>query len=120
MLLLIHNYLSTRRARIKLGKKRSESFDCRIGIPQGGVLSPLIFLIFISDILEPTKIVTVYKYANNTSFLVTEDDAEASLHTAIVKISEVKYWCFRNCIKLNETKTAFLAIIFTPDEKQRI
>ena len=43
VLLLIHNYLSTRRARIKLGNTRSESFDCRIGVPQGGVLSPLIF-----------------------------------------------------------------------------
>ena len=43
VLLLIHNYLSTRRARIKLGNTRSGSFDCRIGVPQGGVLAPLIF-----------------------------------------------------------------------------
>ena len=52
--------------------------------------------------------VTVYKYADDTSFLVTEDDAEASLHTAIVKMSELNHWCFRNRIKLNESETAFL------------
>ena len=36
------------------------------------------------------------------------------------RCQNLKYWCFRNRIKLNESKTAILAINFTPDEKQRI
>ena len=62
----------------------------------------------------------MYKYADDTSFLVAEDDAKASLHIAIAKMSELKDWCFRNRLKLNETKIAFLAINFTPFEKQRV
>ena len=62
----------------------------------------------------------MYKCADDTSFLVAEDDAKASLHIVIAKMSELKDWCFRNRIKFNETKTAFLAINFTRFEKQRV
>ena len=112
---LIHDYLSSRAIRIQIDDTVSPQFSCELGLPQGSILSPLLFIIFIIDIVsDPT--LTHYKYADDTTLLVELNTASDSLRKASEAIEQVTNWCFRNRIMINVSKTVFLPINFSKEE----
>jgi len=81
---LLKSYLSVRYFRVKQGKEYSELKPVKAGVPQGSVLGPVLYLIFTSDIPQPTG-TTVATFANDTAILAVGADVEAAtqkLHTS--------------------------------------
>ena len=62
---IINNLFSTRKIQIILDDFISEELPCHIGLPQGSILSPLLFIIFITDLLDNEPRASVYKYADD-------------------------------------------------------
>ena len=54
---LIADFLSDRKMRIMVRSEYSEWFDVISGVPQGSVLGPILFLIYVNDIPETVSIV---------------------------------------------------------------
>ena len=115
---LIHDYLSSRAIRIQIDDTVSPQFSCELGLPQRSILSPLLFIIFIIDIVsDPT--LTHYKYADDTTLFVESNTASDSLLKASEAIEQVTTWCFRNRIMINVSKTVFLLINSSKEELEQ-
>ena len=118
----LSDYLFQRTARVKLDGTISNLVKLREGVPQGGVISPTLFLVYINDITT-----TVPKHVSNT--LHADDFAvwNASEHTTTAThriqdtVNRVNSWTEKWALKLNKTKTvSTLFSLSTSKEKVKL
>jgi hypothetical protein len=90
-------------------KSTSECKRIKHGVPQGSVLEPLLFLIYINDLPK-----TINNFANSvlftddTSIIITNTDAQEFKHNIDVVLQEITNWFLSNLLTLNYNKTHFL------------
>ena len=90
---LIHSFLSDRRQRVVLNGQSSKWSHIKARVPQGSILGPLLFLVYINDL--PEGLTTSTKlFADGTSLFSVVHDSEAStafLNDDLLKISRWAY-----------------------------
>ena len=64
-----HSYLTRRKQKVVINGFESESKDLLHGVPQGSVLGPILFLIYINDLHRCIKYSTTYHFADDTNLL---------------------------------------------------
>jgi hypothetical protein len=108
----IKEWLVNRIARAKVGEERSRSRVFREGLPQGAVLSPILFVIFIDDLLcqfdESTLVSAFADDLALATFSVKKEQAAAAMQREIVTVQE---WSAAWGLKLNVGKCE--ACLFT-------
>lgn len=105
----IYSFLSERKISVKIGQSTSLATQVNFGVPQGGVLSPLLFILFINDLQHfITKNVTLVLYADDTTICITASSPE-ELQTKVNRTLEQFYtWCFNNKLIINADKTKYI------------
>ena len=105
------DFLSNRSARLLYGKTYSKDIGCNKGVPQGSILGPLLFRLYVDTLPQSvTKADIKLLYADDLSVFVSSNkigDLETKANEAI---GQVESWLSDSNMSLSQAKTEFLAI----------
>ena len=100
---LIHSYLSNRKQTVRLNDTISGELEVFSGVPQGSILRPLLFLVFIND-LPSCVMSATFGYAEDYKIV---GDNPLTLN---IDVRRLWRWCEEYCMSMNLTKSKVLCI----------
>jgi hypothetical protein len=106
------SYLSGRRQYVRIGITVSSVLPLSHGVPQGTILSPLLFCIYTNDIPAIPLSSNIDSYVDDSKLFLTSSVKD--IKQTIVKfendLRSVAKWCFEHQLLINPNKTKFLLI----------
>ena len=118
-LMWFNTYLTNRKQQVSVNNTKSDFKEISYGVPQGSILGPLFFSLFINDLPLYTDNVSTDLYVDDTTLYDIQDSVEqieSNLHTAI---NNHDIWCQNNGMILNSAKTKVM-LVTTNQERQRL
>ena len=109
------SYLSNRRQFVSINGFESSTSSITCGVPQGSVLGPLLFLIYINDLHVAIKHCKVHHFADDTNLLIINKSLKRLNKLLNIDLKNLTNWLNANKISLNVSKTEL--IIFKPKRK---
>ena len=106
------SFLHDRQQRVQLGGTVSTYGTLKSGVPQGSVLGPLLFCLFINDLPMhlSNKTVMCTMFADDTTLSVSGTSTNIVTNTLQKSLDELNCWCLSNYMVLNPLKTKYMVI----------
>ena len=107
---LMSSYLSNRRQFTQFNTTLSEFLDIKQGVPQGSILGPLLFSIYINDLPSSSNLFEFLMYADDTTLYCSIDKlATHNINNVINEhLDKVNVWMNSNKLVLNSKKTKYM------------
>lgn len=109
---LINSYLTNRKQYVVVNNINSDLLTVHCGVPQGSLLGPLLFSLFINDLPLCLSDASCRLYADDAQLYISGPMSQ--LNPLIAKLNDdldgVLFWAKRNCLKLNEKKTQAMIV----------
>ena len=113
----ISSFLHNRKARVTVDGKLGRKFLLRHGVPQGGVISPTLFLIFIDDLLKKLpKGIKAVLFADDLVMWCTEKYATKATYRMQQAVNELATWANQWNVSINKEKSS--TTLFTLTKQQ--
>ena len=113
------SYLTERRQQVKVNNSQSSFKPVTCGVPQGSILGPLLFLLFINDLPLYTIHVFTDLYADDTTLYFVHSSQEVIEQNLQIALNELQTWCKNNGMVLNSAKTKVM-FVTTSQKRQRL
>ena len=110
------SYLSYRKQYVSVNGHASDYLDICCGVPQGSVLGPLLFLIYINDLSNVSKQLSFYLFADDTNIYFEASDLFTLQKVMNRELRKIKKWLDANKLSLNIDKTNYV-IFHSPARK---
>ena len=111
----LKSYLCQRQQSVKIDNSDSTNLKILYGVPQGSVLGPLLFLIYINDLHNAIKFSDTHHFADDTNLLYTNKSLKKVNKHINHDLNHLCHWLRANEISLNTKKTEI--IIFRSKNK---
>lgn len=102
---LLENFLLGRTQLVSVNNVQSSTVSLKSGVPQGSVLSPLLFNIYVNDLYSVVSNCIIYQYADDTLLLTRHTSYPEALQMLQQSSNKVMDWFSRNLISINVSKT---------------
>ena len=105
------SYLTGRKQRFVINGQVSEWLSVLAAVPQGSILGPLLFLIFINDIVKKKIDCSIMLFADDTCLYIFVDSPDGAVYNLNVDLNSISTWADVWLVAFNTGKT--LSMIFS-------
>ena len=106
----IKKYLENRKQKCTVNGKTSCELDITCGVPQGSILGPLLFLLYINDIDQDLLHSKVQLYADDTVIYACHEQEEVAHLWVSEDLNLLTKWCGKNQLTININKTKMMTL----------
>lgn len=104
----ISNYLQNRLQYVSVNSTTSSSQHVVCGVPQGSILGPLLFIIYMNDITASSTKLNFTMFADDTTILYNDQNVVNGARVINTELDAVNKWLCSNKLSLNTKKTNFI------------
>ena len=105
---LFKSYLVNRKQMVTYNKLTSSLQTISTGVPQGSILGPLLFLIYINDICNVSRKLSYVLFADDTNIIMSHRNLPQLFTILNEELSKLNEWVTANKLKLNFDKTHYV------------
>ncbi len=105
---LLKSYLSDRQQFVNLCDTTSGKKCMSCGVPQGSILGPTLFLIYINDIAEKLPDQQILLFADDTSLIIQDKNKEGLIKKANTQLNSIANWFAINRLTIHPQKTNYM------------
>ena len=107
-LALLQSYLTNRKQFTNFNGSKSNLQAVLFGVPQGSVLGPLLFILYINDIINCTKLGHFVMFADDTNIFVTGHSENDAYSKANKLLKEINLFMLSNQLHINTEKCIYM------------
>ena len=104
----IESYRNSRTQFVSINNCQSQTKPIDIGVPQGSILGPLLFLIYINDLHN--AVTKPRLFADDTCLVLSNPSLTALETNCNLELKKLQNWCNANKLQINPKKSAFILI----------
>ena len=102
------NYLNNRKQFVIIDQQSSDLCNVVTGIPQGSILGPPLFLLFINDLHYASSKLSFILFADDTNMFLSGKSVQQLNRDSKTELEKVSCWFYANKLKVNMTKTNYM------------
>ena len=110
------SYLSSRKQFVMFNGIKSVYKDVQCGVPQGSVLGPILFLLYINDIVNVSDVLFPILFADDSNVFISGNNIDTIIQSMNAELEKLMVWLSINKLSLNIGKTNYM--IFSPPRKK--
>ena len=111
------NYFCNREQYVEYDGTSSSPRTIKCGVPQGSILGPLFFLIYINDLCNGSNVIALVLFADDTNLLFSHNDLSYLMETINSEMIQLSNWFLANKLSINVKKSNFM--IFKPRQNRQ-
>lgn len=99
------DYFAGRKQFVVVNGVSSELLQVGCGVPQGSIVGPILFILYINDIVNCSSKLKLTIYADDTTLFYETNDLPNAIETLNIELSNISLWLYANQLTLNVSKT---------------